>query len=129
MKRSPRAVAAHGGYRADLGRYFRSRWEANYARYLDWLQHQGVIRDWAYEPDTFEFPVKRGTRFYTPDFRVTERDGRVVYLEVKGWMDPKSATQLKRMAKYYPAVRVIVVDQAAYRAVAQWQRLIPGWEE
>lgn len=119
-----------GGYRADLGHYFRSRWEANYARYLAWLKAHHQIADWAYEAETFEFTaIKRGTRFYTPDFRVTERDGRVAYHEVKGWMDPKSATQLKRMARYYPEIPIIVVDRAAYQALRRWARLIPGWEE
>lgn len=124
-----RAVASQGGKRADLGFYVRSRMEANYCRYLQWLVARGAIQAWAYEPETFEFVgIKRGTRFYTPDFRVTECDGRILYHEVKGWMDPKSATQLKRMAKYYPEVRIVVIDGAAYRALAQWRRLIPHWE-
>ena len=124
------ATRAKSGTRADLGLYVRSRWEANYARYLNWLKAKGQIAAWEYEPDTFWFEaIKRGTRSYTPDFKVTENDGRVVYHEVKGWMDAKSATKLKRMAKYYPEVRVIVIDQAAYQAIAKWRRLIPDWEE
>lgn len=123
-----RAVMAMGGYREDLGFYVRSRMEANYARYLKWLHARGDIADWAYEADTFEFPVKRGTRFYTPDFKITERNGRVVYHEVKGYMDAKSATQLKRMAKYYPEVVVLVVDKEQMQAIGRWRRLIPGWE-
>lgn len=118
-----------GGRREDLGFYVRSRWEANYARYLIWLQRQGQIADWAYEPDTFEFTaIKRGTRFYTPDFRVIENSGSIRYHEVKGWMDAKSATQLRRMARYYPEVTIVVIDSTVYRALRKWRKLIPGWE-
>jgi len=62
------------GKRADLGnRFFRSKWEANYARYLEWMKNRGEITDWDYECDTFEFGrIKRGGRFYTPDFKVTK---------------------------------------------------------
>lgn len=65
---------------------------------------------------------------YTPDFRVEELDGAVRYHEVKGWMDSKSRTQLKRMAKYYPNVAVVVIDKEQYYALCQWARMIPGWE-
>lgn len=120
-----------GGKRADLGGlYVRSAWEANYARYLNWLVAQDVIKAWEYEPDTFWFlHIKRGTRSYTPDFKIHNNDGSVEYHEVKGWMTPKSKTQLKRMARYHPDVKVIIVDADAYRAIArQAKRLIPRWE-
>lgn len=131
MGRAPRAALAEGRRREDLGgAYFRSMWEANWARYLRWLVEIGEIVSWSYEPETFEFPgIKRGTRFYTPDFRVVNRDGSVEYHEIKGWMDPESATKLRRMARYHPDVRIHVVDEEAYRAVARKvKRLIPGWE-
>lgn len=119
-----------GGRRADLGdQYFRSLWEANWARYLTFLCNLKAIHSWRYEPRTFEFPVKRGTRFYTPDFEVVENDGEIAYEEVKGYMDSKSATQLKRMAQYYPNVRIRIIDQKCYRSIArQMRRSIPGWE-
>lgn len=120
-----------GGKRADLGNvYFRSRWEANWARYLNWLIQFGEVQSWAFEPETFEFKnIRRGTRFYTPDFRVVNKDGSVEYHEVKGWMTPESRTRLKRMAKYYPAVKIIVIDKAYYRDVAKKvSACIPGWE-
>lgn len=121
---------ARGGRREDLeNRYFRSSWEANYARYLNWLVGQGEIKGWEYEVDTFVFHgVTRGAITYTPDFKVTERDGSVVYHEIKGWMDGPSKTRLKRMAKHYPDVRVIVIGEAEYKAIAKWKGLIPEWE-
>lgn len=119
-----------GGKRADLGIYLRSRYEANYCRYLKWLVSIGEIRSWEYEPDTFEFTeIKRGTRFYTPDFKITLTDGSIVYHEVKGWMDSRSRTQLKRIAKYYPDIKIIVIDSDAYKAIARDVKgFIPGWE-
>lgn len=120
-----------GGKRLDLdNRYFRSAWEANWARYLNWLKEQGSILAWEYEPETFEFEgIKRGSRFYTPDFCIKNANGSVEYHEVKGWMDQKSKTKLKRMAKYHPEIKIIVIDNKAYGAVArQVQGFIPNWE-
>lgn len=120
-----------GGRREDLdGLYVRSSWEANYARYLNWLQAHGEIRSWEFEPDTFEFHrIKRGTRFYTPDFKVTNNDGSVEYHEVKGWMNPASKTKLARMARYYPDVKLVLIDGPVYRTLARQLRgLIPTWE-
>ena len=118
-----------GGRREDIGIFVRSSWEANWARYLNWLKALGQITDWQYEVDTFEFPIKRGVRFYTPDFKVFSADGTYVYHEVKGYMDPKSITRAKRMAKYYPNERVIMIDQSEYMAVRKKiGPMIDGWE-
>ncbi|WP_145270189.1 PDDEXK family nuclease [Tautonia plasticadhaerens] len=110
--------------------YYRSAWESNYARYLEWLKSLGEIRDWKHEPCTFWFPgIKRGCVSYLPDFLVIERNGEEAYHEVKGWMDARSATKIKRMAKYHPAVRLVVIDARQYRLIkAQAERLVPGWE-
>ena len=111
-------------------KYYRSRWEANYARYLEWLKSIGEIYGWEHEPETFWFDgVRRGCVSYLPDFRIYEKSGAVVYHEVKGWMDPKSITKIKRMAKYHPSVKLIVIDQKAYKSLAkQVSGLIKGWE-
>lgn len=130
IRRGGRISNSTAGRRADLdNRYFRSMWEANVCRYFNFLKARGDIRDWAYEPRTFIFHgVTRGQISYTPDFAVVERDGRTVYHEVKGWMDAASRSKLKRMAKFYPQEKVIVIDPKTYRAIAKWQGLIPGWE-
>lgn len=120
-----------GGKRPDLGDvYFRSRWEANWARYLNWLISIGEIASWSFEPDTFEFKkIKKGTKFYTPDFKVTNKDGSIEYHEIKGWLTQKGKTQLKRMAKYYPEIKIVLVRKDYYRSVAnKVSALIPNWE-
>ena len=58
-------VPSHGifGAREDLGNIeFKSRWEANYARYLNSI---GIA--WEYEPHKYETPYK----WYLPDFLFT----------------------------------------------------------
>jgi hypothetical protein len=119
------------GKREDLGGlYVRSSWEANYARYLNWLVIQGSIKSWQYEPDEFIFEeIKRGCRSYLPDFKIFNLDGTIEYHEVKGWMDQKSATKLKRMAKYYPDIKIIVIDSDAYKILRRDIKIfIPNWE-
>ena len=112
-------------------KYYRSKWEANYAYYLEWLRLAGQIESWSHEPTTFWFEgVKRGCVSYLPDFLVTEKDGSEAYHEVKGWMDARSKTKIRRMAKYHPSVKLVVVDSKAYAKLkAQVSRIVPGWEQ
>jgi len=92
--------------------FFRSWWEVDYACYLEILRKHNRIKDWEYEPQTFWFEnIKRGTRSYLPDFRITEIDGSQYFVEVKGYMDKKSLTKLKRMNKYYPEVKILMVKK------------------
>lgn len=121
-----------GGKRANLGDcYFRSAWEANIARYLNFLIAHGNLYKWEYEPDTFWFEeIKRGTRSYTPDFKLWDTpDSEPYYWEVKGWMDQPSRTKLDRMARYHPDVKIVLIGKAEYYAIAEYRRLIEGWEE
>ena len=120
----------NGGKREDLGRYFRSTWEANWARYLKWLKDRGEIKDWEYEVQEFVFDkIKRGSRSYLPDFRILTNAGAIEFHEVKGYMDQKSSTKIRRMAKYFPEVRLTVIGKKEYREVAnKLGRLIPNWE-
>lgn len=128
----PPVTSWAAGWRTIDGRriYFRSSWESNWARYLDWLRQRGDIEAWEYEPTTFWFEkIKRGVRSYLPDFRVTERGGVIVYHEVKGWMDPKSKTKINRMRIYHPSVKLIVIDKKSYRSMAgQIGPMLIGWE-
>lgn len=111
--------------------YFRSSWEVNYAHYLQWLKERNEITEWNYEIQTFWFDkIKRGVRSYTPDFQIVELNDDVVFHEIKGWMDDKSKTKIKRMAKYYPEIKLIVIDSKAYKKLCkQLSRLVPGWSQ
>jgi hypothetical protein len=123
-------MKSKGGRRPDLdNRYFRSSWEANYARYLNWLKSQGQIASWEYEAKVFTFPIKRGTTEYRPDFLVTYPDGQSEWHETKGYLDDKSKTQLKRMAKYYPQEKIILIDGSVYKNIAKlFSRIVENWE-
>jgi hypothetical protein len=115
-----------GGYE----KFYRSRWEANYARYLQFLKENGKITNWKHEPKTFWFDkIKRGCVSYLPDFLVIETDGSEAYHEVKGWMDDRSKTKIKRMKKYYPEVKLVVIDSKVYKSLSKsCSGLVPGWE-
>jgi len=110
--------------------YARSRWEANYARYLQFLLEHKEIKAWRHEPTTFWFEgIKRGVRSYLPDFEVTTNDGQIEFHEVKGWMDDRSKTKLKRMKKYHPNVKVKVYDTKWFKANGRkLAGIISGWE-
>lgn len=80
--------------------------------WLQTLQEGQKIAKWEHEPQTFWFlHIKRGTRSYLPDFKVTELDGSHYWIEVKGYMDSKSATKIKRFRKYYPEERLFILDK------------------
>ena len=98
--------------------FFRSKWEANYALYLNFLIKQGQIKSWEYEPQIFYFlKIKRGTRSYTPDFKVWVSGAIYEWHEVKGYMDAASNTKLKRMALYYPAEHIKLIQRPLYNEI------------
>ena len=121
------------GWREFGGRriYYRSAWEANFGRYLQWQKEQGMITDWLHEPQTFWFPgIKRGCVTYLPDFKVIKNDGTHEWIEVKGFMDQKSKTKLSRFRKYFPKESIRVVDAKWYKKNGKKLSLIiPSWEK
>lgn len=127
------------GVRVDLGIFVRSAWEANIARYLNFLKLHGSIVGWEYEPKRFDFPIKRGTNTYLPDFKVWKTKCSYEWWEVKGWRleagkkVPRALRRgliaLRRMAKYYPEEKIVVIDTDRYREIArQVAGCIPYWE-
>ena len=113
------------GKREDLNNtFFRSAWEANIARYYNFI---GV--KWQFEPKTFIFKnIKRGSVSYTPDFYLPEEDK---WVEVKGWMDNKSKTKLKRFEKYYPEEykKLILITEKEYKEIKnKVSSFIKNWE-
>lgn len=82
------------GKRKDLGLFVRSGWEANTLRYLNYHKIK-----WEYEPRVFTFPgIKHGTLSYCPDILL--EDG--TWLEVKGFLDGKGKTQIRRFKRFFP---------------------------
>jgi Protein of unknown function (DUF1064) len=112
-------------------KYFRSVYEANYARYLEFLKINLHILDWSYEPKTFWFEgIRRGCVSYKPDFCVWEKDNSASWHEVKGYYDAKSKTKVKRFAKYFPKNKLIFIDSKWFKANGKkLSGLIGGWEK
>ena len=123
--------SAKAGARADLGFYVRSRWEANVARILKLRVARGEITAFAYEPKRFDFEsIKRGVRSYLPDFQITLPTGEIEWIEVKGWMNQRSKTSLKRFKQFYPTEVLHIIDAPVYKELSmEYKDLIPEWED
>jgi len=108
--------------------FYRSSWEVNIAAYYEFLKNKNKIKDWEYEPTVFWFEnIKRGVRSYKPDFRITNNDGSQYYVEVKGWMDDKSKTKIKRMKIYYPEIKLEILGSDRYKSISKYSSIIPDW--
>lgn len=96
--------------------FFRSDWEYKFALHLQSIKQFGAIQDWEHEPQTFWFnEIRRGTRSYLPDFKVINLNGTHYWVEVKGYLDAKSRTKIRRFRKYYPDESLIVIDEKWFR--------------
>ena len=143
---------AKGGYREDLKQYFRSKMEANVARYFNLRKCE-----WEYEPFEYSFDkIKRGQRYYKPDFGLYSQDYYFLF-EVKGYFRPEDKTKLRRFKKYYPVefinLKFIIPDKysrskangemikflcddleidfeeiISYKEMEKYCKLIPRWE-
>lgn len=111
-------------------RYFRSKWEFNFSAYLQWQKENGHILNWEHEPKTFWFlGIRRGVVSYKPDFRVDNVDGSHYWVEVKGYMDSKSATKIKRFNKYHPEEELRIIDARWFKKNNEKMKIIvKGWE-
>ena len=93
-------------------------------QYLDLLQRGGAIRGWEYEPTTFWFNgIKRGVVSYKPDFLITPVEGKAYWQELKGYLDPRSATKIKRFCKNYPDETLDLIMQRMPRKGGALTRL------
>ena len=116
-------------YCADLGITFRSQWEVNWARWLEWMKSTGNVIAWAYEPESFALRVHGKAVRYVPDFRV-EWNGKVEYHEVKGRMDERSAGKIRAMRRQRRDIPLRVIDAKTYAALApRFREIVPGWKK
>jgi len=72
--------------------------------------------------------IRRGVRSYTPDFFIVNKNNSEEYHEIKGWMDKKSQTKLKRMKIYYPHIKLILIDEAQYNSLKKQVSKLCHWE-
>lgn len=106
----PKQSVKKGGNYSKIGKrpdcdnlFFRSAWEANVFRLLRLNPSVQLIE---YEPTDFtfwQFGIKKGTVSYTPDFKVTYKNGNYEWIEIKGgWLKAVDKTKLRRFKKFYP---------------------------
>lgn len=116
---SPRAARARAGIRPDISPtlYFYSRWEANYARLLDYLDIY-----WVHQPRAFTLPSQK----YTPDFYLPEID---TYIEIKNYLSAYSKKRDEEFRAAYPKVRLRMILGAEYHELERkYGHTIPHWE-
>lgn len=114
--RNAHPFRGRGGHRDDISLYVRSRWEANFARYL-----KHTNQDFEYEKHSF---VLSDGRTYTPDFKVGNK-----FYEVKGWWTAAAKEKFEIFKETYPEVEVQIIDEIGYGLIQErYASSIPTWE-
>lgn len=86
--------------------YFQSKGDLECARGLELQRKAGLILKWEYQPAAWDF-LKRADKIlrahtqYRPDF-IVYTDRKTYWIEVKGYLNARGRTVLKRAVKYYP---------------------------
>jgi hypothetical protein len=112
-----------GAFRKDLNQYFRSKFEANFARFLSWLNIK-----YEYETNKTIFKLNDG-RTYICDFYLPEIEQ---YVELKGF-DWKKKIQDKYevFKKEFPKIKWNILYQKSEewkQIVKNYSKLIDNWE-
>jgi len=115
----PKQKYRNGGYRKDLNKYFRSSWEADIVRVLNYLNIK-----WLYEPEVFTLNINDIETTYRPDFYLPEID---LWIEVKGyWFNELSKLKYKFFRKEYD---ILLIDEINYYILyQQFNPVIENWE-
>ena len=116
---SPKASKGKGGVRKDISDtiYFYSRWEANFARLMNYLKIK-----WEYAPRTFDL----GNQNYTPDFYLP---GTNVYVEIKNFLWKYSDIRDKKFRKLYPEIKLQLLLKEDYLKLENtYSKFIKNWE-
>lgn len=125
------------GKRADLNNaFFRSKMEANLARFWKFQVEHGELAAWEYELKEFEFAGHRRNNFYKPDFRLTFKTPHevrlafggnlyewigceYVWIEAKGFMDNDSRIRIERFLEFNRTEPLRIIDFKEYREIAK----------
>ena len=116
-----RIYGSKAGFREDLNKYFRSTWEANFARILNYLNIS-----YEFEPKKFNMIDKNGLPFgYTPDFKIKNK-----YIEIKGYWHVGDKEKMQLFKKYFPNEKMHIIDKSLYlKYKNKFSHKIPTWEE
>ena len=116
---SPRAARARAGIRPDISQtiYFFSRWEANFARLMNFLRIK-----WVHQPRTFQLHSQK----YTPDFYLPEMG---TYIEIKNFLSAYSRNRDEEFRRLYPDLELLLILKDEYLALQNtYAHKIPLWE-
>jgi len=103
-----------GETREDLDQYFRSTWEANFARILNYLKIK-----WTYEPTRFTFEHFS----YLPDFYLPETDS---YIEITPFLTKLKADKILAAAQI---INLQIINKTIYNQLKEeYKDKIPNWE-
>lgn len=116
---------------------FRSDGERKLAIYFQHLKEQKYIRDWAFEQTRFTFPDEtRGAKQFLVDFDILNMDHTFEYWEYKGWLRGSDVTKFRRVAKYRPEAKLVLVmsgkakkDANRLRQISKYAHRIVYWNE
>ncbi len=112
----------NAGTRSDLNQFFRSGWEADYARFLNYNKEE-----WGYESQIFDL----GFTTYLPDFML-KQGLRVI--EVKGLMTTEAQLKIDLFQDLLHGplnieYNFILIDGERYKQLEKkYKHLIPEWE-
>lgn len=108
------------GRRKDLNnQYFRSKWEANFARILNYWKIP-----WEYEKTRFNL----GDCTYCPDFKIY--DVEPYFVEVVGFFDDIHKNKLSLFQKMYPNEKIQIISSAEYKDLKdKFSTTIKNWEK
>lgn len=100
--------------------WFRSTWEANFARYLYYKE-----LDFIFEPRTFRVNINERETTYLIDFYIESKD---TYYEVKGYVTPESIDRLTQVKQQ--GFKIYMIGPRWYRKIEnKYKDLIIGWEK
>lgn len=111
-RKIPNTIRGKSGKRQDLNNiFFRSSWEANFARILNKLNLK-----WEYEPKRFLLNDDDKIMTYLPDFKVNE-----CYVEIKGFIMPDKSN-IKKFNLFriqYPQFKTLFIGPTEYKSLIE----------
>ncbi len=116
-------IRSYGGSMPDLGPIeFRSSWERNLARILNYLKIE-----WTYEPKRFWLADSMS---YLPDFQLLSNNPwGVKWIEVKGLWNKWDKAKIRIFLNKYPAETLKIISKTEYQKLTKtYKPLISTWE-
>ncbi len=118
-------------FRKDLDMGFRSSWEANFARILDYYN---INYDYENRNNSYKLKTKEGnakyqsaSMMYLPDFKIDS-----TLIEVKGELDNRSLQNIALFRELYPNdyKNLIIIDSDIYYMLSnKYKTIISNWED